>query len=75
MRRITIILFLLFMFFVSICCESKQKAREMRFQIEQQRIARNQKQLEEEFQQAAKFFPHMDPDFWREAFEKEVKKE
>ena len=38
MRRILIIVFLLFMFFVSICCESKTKAR-MRHEAEQQKIS------------------------------------
>ena len=36
MRRTPIIAFLLFMFFVSICCESKTKAR-MRHEAEQQK--------------------------------------
>jgi len=39
MRRIIIILFLFFMFFVSICCESKQEARHARFETEQQKRA------------------------------------
>ncbi|MBA7666759.1 hypothetical protein ES703_74840 [subsurface metagenome] len=37
MRRIIIIAFLFFMFFVSVCCESKTKAR-MRYEAEQQKI-------------------------------------
>jgi len=36
MRRTPIIAFLLFMFFVSICCESKTKVR-MRYEAEQQK--------------------------------------
>ena len=39
MRKIIIILFLFFMFFVSICCESKQEARHARFETEQQKRA------------------------------------
>ena len=35
MRRILIIVFLFFMFFVSVCCESKKEAR-MRYEVEQQ---------------------------------------
>ncbi len=38
MRRIIIIVFLFFMFFVSVCCESKTKAR-MRYEAEQQKIS------------------------------------
>jgi len=36
MRRIIIIAFLLFMFFVSVCCESRKEAR-MRYEAEQQK--------------------------------------
>ena len=37
MRRILIIIFLLFTCFISVCCESKTKAR-MRYEAEQQKI-------------------------------------
>jgi len=41
MRRILIIVFLFFMFFVSVCCESKKEAR-MRYEAEQQKIHEKQ---------------------------------